>query len=893
MPGARFSLLLLEPGEIYFEDFSVTYTQKDGKHPPLRGRLRICSRSLIFEPLDVKYPIYRINLSNCQLIQSMHPQTETLLIECSQVVEMLANNSVSPYHFRKEKCTVEFSFHYATCEECLHHLSQLHRASSLATKDQQEMIEAIVHSRYSRVMFDPCWLEDLHETILFESRVIQVSPLVSNPGRVVWTSASRLYYQPYNSEPWPVLKIRSCDIERVVRRRYLLQNSALEIYCKGHLPTKYLFLALDDIALCDQLLQKLEQKQRTSSDIEVATLQWQCGILSNYDYLLYLNSSADRSFNDLTQYPVFPWVIKDFTSPTLSLDDPSIYRDLSKPIGALNPFRLEQLFARFQDMPEPRFLYGSHYMAPGFVLFYLARKYPQLVLCLHGGRFDHPDRMFNSVQQTWSNVYHGSADYKELVPEFYGDDGDFLVNYLGVDFGTRSDGRPIQDVELPPWAKTPSEFTAKLRQALESENVSRNLHHWIDLIFGCLQRGPNALAAKNLFHPLCYEGSVDLGSIRDTTIRHTYEIQIQEFGQIPRQIFNHPHPPRFGGLIPTPISREPRFNLSAEPDRHGPRSWSRGRLSDLQLDAIFQGHKRDVTTVTFIDENNAISISLDGFLKVYKLSDGKQTLSVNPVESSPLTTCLSIPNSNIVVLGTLQNEVALYQLSYCRLESVAHVHDDSITTLGLGHDGDDFILASGSSDCSVKLWRLRQIGQPTHPDYRFRSPSDLLNELEHDSAVSSLDFDNSPISKLVTGTKEGQILLWDIKSGQILTCLPGHSRTVTGIKFSPEGSKLVTAGQDGLIQVFQVNVFPPQTLARTIDAVRDFRCLAWDGLSIFLGSADGDLLLFDLVEVKIMKKIKAHTGALVSIDVSSEGGAVVTTGEDARVCIWKPKPNPH
>lgn len=64
------------------------------------------------------------------------------------------------------------------------------------------------------------------------------------------------------------------------------------------------------------------------------------------------------------------------------------------------------------------------------------------------------------------------------------------------------------------------------------------------------------------------------------------------------------------------------------------------------------------------------------------MSDGKQTLSVNPVESSPLTTCLSIPNSNIVVLGTLQNEVALYQLSYCRLESVAHVHDDSITTLG-------------------------------------------------------------------------------------------------------------------------------------------------------------------------------------------------------------------
>lgn len=46
-------------------------------------------------------------------------------------------------------------------------------------------------------------------------------------------------------------------------------------------------------------------------------------------------------------------------------------------------------------MSEPKFLYGSHYSAPGFVLFYLVRKYPQYMLCLQNGRFDHPDRMFN------------------------------------------------------------------------------------------------------------------------------------------------------------------------------------------------------------------------------------------------------------------------------------------------------------------------------------------------------------------------------------------------------------------------------------------------------------------------------------------------------------------
>ena len=78
------------------------------------------------------------------------------------------------------------------------------------------------------------------------------------------------------------------------------------------------------------------------------TLQWQNGLISNFQYLLYLNSAADRSFNDLTQYPVVPWVICDYTSPELDLNNPNVYRDLSKPMGALNPERLNSLKGNFE-----------------------------------------------------------------------------------------------------------------------------------------------------------------------------------------------------------------------------------------------------------------------------------------------------------------------------------------------------------------------------------------------------------------------------------------------------------------------------------------------------------------------------------------------------------------
>ena len=52
------------------------------------------------------------------------------------------------------------------------------------------------------------------------------------------------------------------------------------------------------------------------------------------------------------QWPVFPWILADYTSTALDLDSPGAFRDLSKPIGALNPQRLESYRFRFREMPR-------------------------------------------------------------------------------------------------------------------------------------------------------------------------------------------------------------------------------------------------------------------------------------------------------------------------------------------------------------------------------------------------------------------------------------------------------------------------------------------------------------------------------------------------------------
>lgn len=76
---------------------------------------------------------------------------------------------------------------------------------------------------------------------------------------------------------------------------------------------------------------------------------------------------------------------------------------------------------------------------------------------------------------------------------------------------------------------------------MESDFVSAHLHEWIDLIFGFKQRGEPAVEAANVFHHLFYEGNVDIYAIEDPLVRSAVIGFINNFGQIPKQLFRKPH----------------------------------------------------------------------------------------------------------------------------------------------------------------------------------------------------------------------------------------------------------------------------------------------------------------------------------------------------------------
>jgi hypothetical protein len=291
-----------------------------------------------------------------------------------------------------------------------------------------------------------------------------------------------------------------------------------------------------------------------SGPTHAATKKWQRGEMSNFQYLMLVNTMAGRTFNDLTQYPVFPWVLADYTSEELDLESPKTFRNLSKPMGCQTPTREAEYKDRFKQFAEmgdqnaPAFHYGTHYSSAMIVSSYLIRLQPfvQSYLLLQGGNFDHADRLFDSIEKAWLSASRDTmSDVRELTPEFFYLP-EFLTNVNKYDFGTKqASGELVNNVKLPPWAKgDPHVFIAKHREALESPYVSQHLPDWIDLVFGYKQRGEAAMEATNVFNHLSYAGAKDLDKI-DDRVEHVATIGIiHSFGQTPHQVFQRPHPCR-------------------------------------------------------------------------------------------------------------------------------------------------------------------------------------------------------------------------------------------------------------------------------------------------------------------------------------------------------------
>ncbi|TRZ09428.1 hypothetical protein HGM15179_017680 [Zosterops borbonicus] len=650
------------------------------------------------------------------------------------------------------------------------------------------------------------------------------------------------------------------------------------------------------------------------------TQKWVLREISNFEYLMQLNTIAGRTYNDLSQYPVFPWILRDYTSDTLDLTNPSVFRDLSKPIGVVNERHARDVKEKYESFEDPtgtvdKFHYGTHYSNAAGVMHYLIRTEPftTLHIQLQSGRFDCSDRQFHSVPAAWQARMENPVDVKELIPEFFYFP-EFLENQNGFDLGClQLSNEKVGDVVLPRWASSREDFIHQHRKALESEYVSAHLHEWIDLIFGYKQRGPAAVEALNVFYYCTYEGAVDLDAITDETQRKALEGIISNFGQTPCQLLKEPHPAR--------LSAESAARRLAQLDTRSPNVFENlGQLKSFFVEGISDGVALVQAVVpknqahSFITQGSPdilVTVSANGLLGTHNWLPYDKNISnyfsftKDPTVTNAKTqrflqgpfapgadlssrTLAVSPDGKLLFSGGHWDN-SLRVTSLAKGKVVGHItrHIDVVTCLSLDLCG--IYLISGSRDTTCMVWQVLQQGGFSSG----LAPKPVQVLYGHDAEVTCVAI-STELDMAVSGSKDGTIITHTVRRGLFIRSLrpPGENcppAVLSHLAVGPEGQVVAqtAVGQPSCskerfaLHLYSVNgkLLSSVPLDREVTAM----CLTED--FVVLGMSECGLEIRELQSLRAAVPPVPMRVPVCSVSVTKERSHILVGLEDGKLIV--------
>ncbi|XP_048794318.1 lysosomal-trafficking regulator isoform X1 [Lagopus muta] len=708
------------------------------------------------------------------------------------------------------------------------------------------------------------------------------------------------------------------EIKEVHKRWWQLRDNAVEIFLTNG---RTLLLAFDNTKVRNDVYHNILTNNLPNlleyGNITALTHLWCTGQITNFEYLTHLNKHAGRSFNDLMQYPVFPFILSDYINETLDLNDPSVYRNLVKPIAVQSKEKedryvdtykyLEEEYRKGarEDDPMPPvqpYHYGSHYSNSGTVLHFLVRLPPftKMFLAYQDQSFDIPDRTFHSTNTTWRlSSYESMTDVKELIPEFFYLP-DFLVNREGFDFGVRQNGDRVNHVNLPPWARNdPRLFILIHRQALESDHVSQTICHWIDLVFGYKQKGKASVQAINVFHPATYFG-MDVSAVEDPVQRRALETMIKTYGQTPRQLFHTAHVSRPGsrlimegelpaamGLLVQFAFRETREHTK-EVIYPSPLPWIKGLKwgeyvgSPSAPDPVVcfsQPHGERFGSLQALPTKAICGLSRKFcLLMIYSKEQGVRSMHSTDIQWSAILSWGYA--DNILRLKSKQSEppVNFIQSSqFHQVTSCAWVPDSCQ-------------LFTGSKSGVITAY-MNRFTSSTPSEIEMESQVHLYG---HTAEITSL-FVCKPYSIMISVSKDGTCIIWDLNRLCYVQSLAGHKSPVTAVSASETTGDIATVcdsvGGGSDLRLWTVN----GDLVGHVHCRESICSVAFsnqpEGVSVNViagGLENGVVRLWSTWDLKPVREITFSKSAkpIVSLTFSCDGHHLFTANSDGNVIAW-------
>ena len=340
------------------------------------------------------------------------------------------------------------------------------------------------------------------------------------------------------------------EILEIINRRFLYLFQACEFYLKNGKSYYFNFYSEEQKIKFFNLFNEnnpyninIITDLKTDFKKKEFTKLWQNNLITNLEYLLFINKYACRSYNDINQYPVFPW---------LKIYGDKI-RDLKYTISAQTEEKREMLKEKYSLSSEHfPFHYTTHYSNASFLIYYLMRINPftDNQITLQDNKFDSPGRQFNSIDEIQKILYTTSQP-REIIPEFF-ITTEFYYNYNCNFFGIRNKKEFLNNLKNKDGYDTPLDYILSNAVRFETKECKSDINFFIDNVFGASQMGGKEKC--NTYDKYSYQEMVDLKQkiihykekkLSLDEIKMKIEMKsnkILSFGQTPYKLFEDKHP---------------------------------------------------------------------------------------------------------------------------------------------------------------------------------------------------------------------------------------------------------------------------------------------------------------------------------------------------------------
>jgi len=304
-------------------------------------------------------------------------------------------------------------------------------------------------------------------------------------------------------------------------------------------------------------------------------------------------------------------------------------------------------------------------------------------------------------------------------------------------------------------------------------------------------------------------------------------------------------------------------------------------IKGIPLRRIYAPHMGWISSISFVPPGNVIAIAYyEGKVVLQDTYSGEQLgiLEKRGVGSSTMCTDIAVSTDGQTLAQSFERQIYLWDLVSNRRLGKFSGHTRTIRKLCFVSE---VRLISGSDDEQITLW-------DTH---LFEKKAGLSGHKGGVTAISASSNENY----IIVGCKSGILKLWEHHSLDKLLFFPesekAHKGEVKDASFSHSADMLATVGDDGVVRLWNVEKSHPAYLKshKTIRLSRGAtNAVAFSPRQdIFVvGGSSGNLEMWDAVNFRVIERLREHDNNIVSVAFSQDGQYFASASEEGRVVVW-------